>query len=207
MEISTIKQTARDFGVPIIRTQSHKLLEDEVKKTNPTHILEIGTAIGFSGITMLSASNADLITIEHKKDYIKQAKHNFKSNKLSKRVKILNGDCLVILANMVSSKKYNEYFDFIFLDGPKAQYDNMLELLMILLKPNGKFVADNVLFRGYVDGENKPVSRRYKTIIERLNRFIENCKNHQDLTDFSLNTTEDGMIFAKKRGKNERKRI
>lgn len=200
MEISTIKQTAKVYGVPIIRSESHKLLESEVIKTKPKHILEIGTAIGFSGITMLSASDADLVTIEHNEEYIKQAKSNFKSNKLSKRVKIIESDCMVVLANMASSKKYHEYFDFIFLDGPKAQYDNMLELLLILLKPNGRFVADNVLFRGYVDGENKPVSRRYKTIIERLNKFIENCKNHKDLTEFTLNSTEDGMIFATKRG-------
>ena len=200
MEIKNLKKTAKSYGVPIIRTESHKLLESEVIKSKPTHILEIGTAIGFSGITMLSASEADLTTIEHNKDYIKQAKNNFKSHKLSKRVKIIEGDCLVILANMVSSKKYDNYFDFVFLDGPKAQYDNMLDLIMNLLKPNGTFVADNVLFRGYVDGENKPVSRRYKTIIERLNKFIEKCKNHPKLTDFILNNIEDGMIFAKKRG-------
>ena len=75
----------------------------------------------------------------------------------------------------------------------------MLELLLILLAPSGTFVVDNVLFRGYVEGENKPASRRYKTIIDRLNRFIESCKNHKELTDFELKNVEDGMIFAKKR--------
>ena len=150
---------------------------------------------------MLEASTADLVTIEHNKDYIKQAKKNFKLHGLTKRVKIVEGDCLVALANMANSGKYIEHFDFVFLDGPKAQYENMLELIVKMLAPNGVFVADNVLFRGYVEGENKPTTKRYKTIIERLNRFIESCKNHEDLTDFELNTIEDGMIFAKKRTK------
>ena len=199
MELKQLKQNATMYGVPVIRTESHNILENEVIKTKPNHILEIGTAIGYSGITMLKASTADLVTIEHNKDYIKQAKKNFASHKFSKRVRIEEGDCLVILANMAASGKYNNYFDFVFLDGPKAQYETMLDLIVMMLKPNGTFVADNVLFRGYVEGENKPASRRYKTIIDRLNRFIESCKNHKDLTDFELKNVEDGMIFAKKR--------
>ena len=199
MELKQLQQNAKTYGVPIVRSESHNILENKVIETKPNHILEIGTAIGYSGITMLKASTADLVTLEHNKEYIKQAKKNFALNKLSKRAKIIEGDCLVILANMASSGDYNEYFDFIFLDGPKAQYENMLDLIVLLLKPNGTLVADNVLFRGYVEGENKPASRRYKTIIERLNRFIESCKNHKDLTDFKLLNIEDGMIFAKKK--------
>lgn len=199
MELKQLKQNATMYGVPVIRTESHNILENEVIKTKPEHILEIGTAIGYSGITMLKASNADLVTIEHNEEYIKQAKKNFAAHKFSKRVRIEKGDCLVILANMAASGKYNNYFDFIFLDGPKAQYETMLDLIVMMLKPNGTFVADNVLFRGYVEGENKPASRRYKTIIDRLNRFIESCKNHKDLMDFELKNVEDGMIFAKKR--------
>ncbi|MBP3581537.1 MAG: O-methyltransferase, partial [Clostridia bacterium] len=57
---------------------------------------------------------------------------------------------------------------------------------------------DNVLFRGYIAGENEAPTKRYKTIIKRLNNFIENCKNHKNLTDFELITLEDGLIFAKK---------
>ena len=198
---NNIKQTASNYGVPIIRNISHDILVEKVKETNPDNILEVGTAIGYSGIAMLENSNAKLMTIEHNLEYIKQAKQNFKNHKLTKRVKIKNGDCMVILANLCSSKKYNEFFDFIFLDGPKAQYDNMLELLLLLLKPNGLLVADNVLFRGYVEEGTKPKSRRYKTIIERLNQFIEKCKNHPELYNFELNNTEDGMIFVKKRAK------
>lgn len=198
MEIKEIREKAKDYGVPIIRTKSQEILKEKVIELKPKHILEIGMAVGFSGIVMLENSDADLYTMEHNKDYIIEAKKNFKSKKLDGRVKIYEGDCLVGLANMVASKKYDEYFDFIFLDGPKAQYDKMLELLIIMLAPSGTLIVDNVLFRGYVNKTNKPVSRRYKTIIQRLNNFIENCKNHSKLTEFVLNSTEDGMIFAKK---------
>jgi len=198
MDERKIRANAMVYGVPIIRTKSHEILKEAAKIAAPKHILEIGMAVGYSGMTMLEATSADLVTIEHNKEYIKQAKRNFKASKLSKRVKILEGDCLVILAKMVASKKFDGYFDFIFLDGPKAQYEQMLELLIILLKGSGTVVVDNVLFRGYIGGENTPPTKRYKTIIKRLNDFIEKCKNHPKLVDFELKNIEDGMIFAKK---------
>lgn len=203
MDKKQIRKKAKIYGVPIIRTQSHKILEEKIKKENPKHILEIGMAVGYSGISMLEASDADLVTIEHNKDYIKQARYNFKNAGFLNRVKILEGDCLVILAEMVASKKYEGYFDFIFLDGPKAQYQRMLELLIILLESGGTLLVDNVLFRGYVEGEKTPPTKRYKTITKRLNEFIEKCKNHPKLVKFELISTEDGMISAKK-GQNEK---
>ena len=198
MEIKQIEKNAKTYGVPIIRTESHKILEDLILKHKPKHILEIGTAVGYSGITMLKSSTADLITIEHNNQLALEAKKNFKSHKLSNRVKILVGDCLVELVKMISNQKFNNYFDFIFLDGPKAQYDAMLESLIELLAPKGILVADNVLFRGYVEGDVKAPTKRYKTIIKRLNTFIENCKNNPLLTDFELKNTEDGIIVVKK---------
>lgn len=198
METSQIYSNAKTYGVPVIRTESHKILEDVVENIKPKHILEIGTAVGYSGILMLEKSTADLITLEHNNLLAKQAKKNFKSHKLNDRVKIILGDCLVEIAKMIASENYDNHFDLIFLDGPKAQYSLMLDGLIKLLSPNGTLIADNVLFRGYVEGDTKAPTKRYKTIIKRLNDFIENCKNHNQLKDFKLIDTEDGIIIAKK---------
>lgn len=199
LDLKEIVDRSKIYGVPIIRTESHKILEEYTKKKQPLHILEIGTAVGYSGILMLQSCNGDLVTIEHNKDYIKQARKNFDENGLSDRVQIIEGDCHIEIAKMLYSGKFDEYFDMIFLDGPKAQYNLLLDGLLILLKKDGIFVVDNVLFRGYVLGDNKPPTKRFKTIIKRLNEFIENCKNNENLTDFCLNTTEDGIIFARKK--------
>ena len=198
MEINQIYKKAKTYGVPVIRSESHKILEDVVKKSKPKHILEIGTAVGYSGTLMLQNSTADLITIEHNKEYKNQAIKNFKANKFFNRVKVVFGDCLVEISKMLTSNNFNNYFDLIFLDGPKAQYDLLLEGLIKMLKPEGTIIVDNVLFRGYVNAENLAPTRRYKTIIKRLNTFIENCKNNPNLTNFNLINTEDGIIIAKK---------
>ena len=202
MEYQDIKNYAEKYAVPIMRPETSNLIASFVKKSNPKNILEIGTAIGFSGTIMLENSKANLITIEHNKEYIKQAKINFNSHHLNKRVKIIDGDCLVVLANMVCNEKYKNYFDIIFLDGPKAQYEKMLDLLIILLKDGGTLIVDDVLFHQNLNSEHK-VSRRFKTIANRLEKFIEKCKNNPNFSEFDIKTIEDGIIFAKK-GQNEK---
>ena len=198
MNYDDILTLAKQYAVPIVRTKSHSILENLIKKNNHKCILEIRTAIGYSGIIMLKSSSAKLVTIEHNKNYVKLAKSNFKKFKVNKRVKILFGDCHVKIAEMVADNKYKDYFDFIFLDGPKAQYSLLLENLIYLLKPNGTLVVDNVLFRGYTTNEQIAPTKRFKTIIKRLNDFIDMCKNHKELYDIKLIDTEDGILYAKK---------
>ena len=197
MDTESTYKLAKDYGIPIIRNESHLMLEKIAKEQNPKHILEIGTAIGFSATIMLSACDGDIMTIEHDSKLCRIAKQNLKEKNLTQRAKVIEGDCLVELAKLLSTKNYDDYFDLIFLDGPKAQYDLMLDTLVTLLKPGGTLVVDNVLFRGYVE-HSTDVPKRYKTIVKRLEKFIENCKNHKKLTDFKLISIEDGMIFAKK---------
>lgn len=200
MELGLIKNNAKDYGIPIIRTESHKLLEKIVSENQPKRILEIGTAVGYSGILMLKSSkHSSLVTIEHNRELAREARRNFKKEKVSKRAKIIVSDCMIETAKMVASKQFDGQFDMIFLDGPKAQYELILDNLVMLLASGGTLVADNVLFRGYVSGEENAPTKRYKTIIKRLNNFIEKCKNHSDLKNVKVIKIEDGMIQATKR--------
>ena len=197
MNYQDIINYAEKYAVPIMRTETSKLIANFVKENNPQNILEIGTAIGYSGIIMLENSNAKLITIEHNKEYIKQAKKNFNTHKFANRAKIIEGDCLVILSTMVTKKSNLEKFDLIFLDGPKAQYDRMLNLILMLLKQNGTLIVDDVLFHKHLS-ENGKISKRFKTIEIRMNNFIEKCKNCQKFSKIDVKTIDDGIIFAKK---------
>ena len=55
---------AKILNIPILREQSRNILLDTLKKINPKTILEIGTAIGYSGGLMLKTlPNAKLTTI------------------------------------------------------------------------------------------------------------------------------------------------
>lgn len=186
------------FGVPVLRDASHKKLEELVKKYNPKEILEIGTAIGYSGITMLENCDGNLTTIELMEGSHARAKENFVNAGFENRVNAILGDCNLVLTEMICDDKNLEKFDFIFLDGPKGQYIKMLDCILMLLKSGGVLVADNVLFRGYVQGGVK-YPRRFKTIVKRLGEFIETCKTHPELEFIELDESDDGMLIAKKR--------
>ena len=186
------------FGVPVLRDASHKKLEELVRKFQPKEILEIGTAIGYSGITMLENSSANLTTIELMEGSYNRAKENFAAAGMAGRVTAINGDCNVVLTEMICDDNNLGKFDFVFLDGPKGQYIKMLDCLLLLLKRGGVLVADNVLFRGYVNG-NAAYPRRFKTIVKRLSEFIETCKTSEELEFIELDETEDGMLIAKRK--------
>lgn len=194
-----IKDSANHRGVPIIREQSHDILVEYIQKYKPERILEIGTAVGYSAMEMLKNCDGEIITIEHNENLVKEATQNLKDANLLDRATLVCDDCLVQVAQMVALDNYNEYFDFIFLDGPKAQYGNMIEGLIMLLKSGGVILVDNVLFRGYVDGSAQAPTKRFKTIVSRLRKFIDEFLNNPELENAKLIEIEDGMLFATKK--------
>lgn len=199
MQEIDIKNNANHRGVPIIREASHKILIDYIKKYNPQNILEIGTAVGYSAMAILNNCNGYLTTIEHNSELVSEAMQNLSNAGLISRAKIIHDDCLVQIAQMVADDNFNEHFDFIFLDGPKAQYGNMIEGLIMLLKKGGVILVDNVLFRGYVDGSVKAPTKRFKTIVSRLKKFIDDFLVNSELENTKLIDIEDGMLFATKK--------
>ena len=188
---------AESRGVPIIREQSHEKLYNIVSSLKPLRILEIGTAVGYSAMLMAHASpNAEIITIEHDSDKVIEAKENFNKAGIGDRAKVIEGDCLEQLALLTTKDKYNEYFDFCFLDGPKAQYLNIYNSLTILMKKGATIVADNVLFRGYVL-DKSIMPKRFKTIVKRLQMFLEYIKNDPNVESYELDHIDDGILTIK----------
>ena len=75
-KLSELKEYARDNFIPIIRDESAKFLFDFVKENKPKAVLEIGTAIGYSGSLILSAGVDALTTIEIRRESFKIKKKN-----------------------------------------------------------------------------------------------------------------------------------
>ncbi len=109
-------------------------------------ILEIGTAIGYSGIWLGGALPPDgmLITLELDEGRAKEARENFARAGLSGRASVIVGDAQLKIA------KVSGPFDLIFQDGDKRLYSPLLDRLVGLLRPRGLLVTDNVLWNGEV---------------------------------------------------------
>lgn len=193
-----IKDYANRRGVPIIREESHKMLQEIVNKLQPKNILEIGTAVGYSGMLMLDiAKNAKLTTIELDYNKVLEAQENFAQAGMQERVNIIHGDCMEQVSLMVAEGKHDKHFDFVFLDGPKAQYVKILESLLMLTKSGGTILADNVLFRGFVRGDKTEMPKRFKTLVKRLENFLDTVETHPDIQSYKLYELEDGMLEFK----------
>ena len=189
--ISNIRNNARENGVPILRDESVKLLKMLVAITQPKQILEIGTAVGYSGIEMLSQCEfSHLTTIEKDENSVLIAKQNFSELNLTNRVTQHTDDAINVL------QKLENKFDFIFLDGPKGQYIKYLPYLLNLLNVGGVLVADNVYFQGMVNGKTE-VNKKKKTIVNNLQMFIKAISSNQNLNTVVLDL-EDGISISKK---------
>ena len=87
-----LKRFAEEKFIPIVRDETAKILMVECKKNSPQNILEIGTAIGYSGILMLKSCNGHLYTIEKDISRYEIAKENFVKYGMSERVTLMLGD-------------------------------------------------------------------------------------------------------------------
>lgn len=195
--VNSLRVSALKNYIPVMREKSLCLLLEKVKEQQPKNILEIGTAVGCSGALMLlNSENATLTTIEKDENSISEAKKTFKTLQIEDRVNLLCGDAFEVLSDL---KNKNFQCDFIFLDGAKGQYFKYLPILADMLKVNGTMVADNVLYRGMVNGET-PIQKNKKTLVLNLRKFLENLQSDKRFKTELLNL-EDGLTISVKMNK------
>ena len=122
-------------------------LEILVSLVRPRRILEIGTFIGLS--TMSLARNlprgGKVLTIEKFPPIAALARRNFRVNGFSSRIRLLEGDALDLQREIV---RFSPRYDFVFIDGNKENYDRYLRFLAPRVRPGGVILVDDALFHG-----------------------------------------------------------
>lgn len=183
---------ARENHIPVLLDDTAKLLFSKINNQKPKNVLEIGTAIGYSGTLILNASNCKLTTIEKDEASFNLAKHHFEKFGLTNRVNQILGDALEELNNLV---KLNKKFDFIFLDGPKGQYIKYLPILKQLINNSGVLFADNVFFKRMIFIEGT-IPHRKRTIVVNLRKFLETVKTDNNFYNVEILDVGDGVLIA-----------
>ena len=190
-KISELRRDASLRGEPVLREASFALLMETIKNKLPNRILEIGTNEGLSGVAMLLVSeNSKLTGIEIDEDKVCKAKENYVSFGVADRAKIFCGDAGDIIPAL------SGMYDFIFLDGPKGHYYEYLTDLLRVLNKGGVLFADNVLFRGYVEGTVK-MPHRFATAKHSMENFLHAVSNDDNLKTV-LYKIEDGVSITEK---------
>lgn len=188
------RSEALENGIPVADDETLQFLLLTLQMSQPKKILEIGTAVGLSGVAMLQQlPTAKLTTMELDEERYQEAKKNFKEFGVEDRVTAHLGDAAEILAMMDGE------YDFIFLDGPKAQYEKYLFDIKRLLTKGGVLFADDVLLFGWVSGEEETPQKR-RSIVEKIRSYLQVITADADFHTSVINIG-DGVALSVYKGK------
>lgn len=192
--LEEIEREALNDGVPIIRKEMQSFLKVLLRIKKPLHILEVGTAVGFSAILMSEyvAENCKITTIENYEKRIPVARDNFKRAGKEAQITLIEGDAMEVLKGLEGS------YDFVFMDAAKGQYIAYLPEVLRILSPEGILVSDNVLQNGEIIESRFVVERRDRTIHSRMREYLYTLKHHEEL-ETSILPLGDGVALSIKK--------
>ena len=187
--LSALRADALRRGIPVADDETLQFLLLTVMALQPLRILEIGTAVGLSASAMLLACpNARITTIELEEERYVEAKKNFSALGVAERVTAHLGDAGEILAMM------DGQYDFVFLDGPKAQYEKYLFDLKRLMRRGATLFADDVLLYGWVSGA-EPTPQKRHSIVDKIRSYLSVVTNDKDFITSVLDVG-DGVALS-----------
>lgn len=196
--LSTLEKEAVKEEVPIIKKETQSLLRFLLAMKKPAHILEVGTAVGFSALFMSECmpKTCDITTIEKVEMRLVKARVNLKNSDKADKIRLLEGDALVVLKEL--AEKEGERYDFIFMDAAKAQYMNYLPEVLRLLTTEGLLVTDNVLQDGTVAQSRYGITRRDRTIHTRMREYLYTLTHSEQLVTTVLSVGDGVTLSIKK---------
>jgi len=141
---------------PIIGPRKGRVLADLVRRNRPKRILEVGTLIGYSAITMCKelGFDAEMVTIEIDDQEAEIARRNIEEAEIKPEVKVIAGDALEIIPRLEGE------FDMVFIDAAKNEYLDYLRLVEDKIHEGSLIIADNVGPRAYATGDYLGYVRR-----------------------------------------------
>jgi predicted O-methyltransferase YrrM len=181
-------------GLPLVDAEVGALLRVMATSIGASRILEIGTAIGYSGIWLARALPADgmLVTMERDEERAREARDNFARAGVSDRASVVVGDAQLKIA------KVSGPFDLIFQDGDKKLYSPLLDRLVALLRPGGLLITDNVLWDGEVVPGFQSSPRQNPEDTRAIIEYNERVAAHPQLLT-SIIPLRDGVSISVKR--------
>lgn len=193
-ELGAIYRDAIAAEVPVIRPEAREFMRTQLLMKQPEKILEIGTAVGYSSLFMLSVvASAQVTTMELDEKRIKKAKENINRMGKQDKINILEGDAYELLKTLP-----DEYYDFIFVDAAKAQYINYLPDVKRVAKHSAVIITDNVLQEGDVLESHFLVEKRNRTIHDRMREYLYAITHDGELVT-SVLSVGDGMAVSVKK--------
>lgn len=165
-----------------------------VKLMGAKRILEIGTYMGFSALSMALALPEDgyLLACDINREWTDVARRYWQEAGVADKIELRIAPALETMDDLLGDEPVR-LFDMIFIDADKTNYCAYYETGLNLLRSGGLVILDNVLWSGKVADarEQEPDT----VALRAINRMI-----YQDeRIDASIIPIGDGMTIARKR--------
>jgi len=189
-----IARAGAEQDLPLIDAEVGALLRVLATALSARRVLEIGTAIGYSGIWLAGALPPDgmLLTMESDPARAAVARGHFARAGLDARATVIVGDAQRMIAKVAGP------FDLIFQDGDKQLYSPLLDRLAGLLRPGGLLVTDNVLWDGEVVPGFAATPRHRSEDTRAIAEYNERLSTHPQLLT-AIVPLRDGVAISVKR--------
>jgi predicted O-methyltransferase YrrM len=140
-----MEELAEREGIPIVHWETGRFLATLVRGLDPTRVLEVGTAIGYSTLHMAEAlGGGRIVTIERDAERAAQARDFLTRAGVIDKVEIVEDDAMQAIAGL------DGLFDLLFLDASKDEYADYLRLAEPKASERALLVVDNLLMSGDV---------------------------------------------------------
>lgn len=190
--MNNLKEFAKDNHVPIIQDGGLDFLLKTINHIDAKEILELGSAIGYSAISMAKLSNdIHIDTIERNIDMYHEAVKNIADVMLNDQISIYYMD----IKDFIPQKKY----DLIFVDAAKGQYYNYLNQFIDYLKDDGVMFFDNMVFHGLTKNPDSIKNRNTRQLVKKINKFKELVKQDNRFDIILYEDIGDGILILTRR--------
>lgn len=189
-ELMEIRLQAEAVRVPIVLRDTEGLLLNLIQLKRPVHILEIGTAIGYSAACMAAYfETCRITTIESDEAVAEIARQNIERLGFADRITLLQGKAQDLMDDLKGP------FDFVFIDASKSHYRIFWDKALTLCSPGAVILCDNILMQGMTVSEEYDPRKKHKTHIRKMREFLDYITS-ADYVDTSLLPVGDGVSLS-----------
>ena len=189
--LEKLRLECKEPYIPIVSMEGLEIVLRAARIIGEGRALEIGTAIGYSSAVLARAlPGLTIDTIDKDPKRMELAIELWEELNMTDRITPYLGDVREIIDDVIKDKTY----DFVFMDGPKSAYLELLQKILPHIRKGGIIVSDNVSYMGMVDSDDYP-PHKHRTIVTNMRKYVKFLKSDLFETEI-LYSTGDGIAVS-----------
>ena len=197
MTLEELEKDALNRHIPVMQKEGILFLIEQLKTIQALSCLEIGSAIGYSAMMMVTHVDDLMVeTIELDEQRYQEAVQHIQERQLDQRIVIHHDNALTFDCQKLQCAPY----DCLFIDAAKAQYQKFFEKYVPFVKEKGIIIVDNLDFHGMIFDIDHIQNRNTKQLVKKIKRFKDWIFQNADY-DVHYYAVGDGICVITRKDK------